>query len=206
MVEYAVMAGLVSGVTIAAMVMMGNDLDQTYSSTSDAIASSSPVTEPDCDLAALAIGASCPGGDFVHAGLDPAGTARIYVMKADAGQFPFNSGSASLLNSPGALSDTDGVANTTELVAVTSLPGPNQAAEACRARGPEWFLPARDMLSGILREDDARGLGGSFGAGGHWSSTQSTPGRAHVVFGNDALPDDTSGQEAPLLVRCVRYD
>lgn len=70
----------------------------------------------------------------------------------------------------GTTSQTDGLANTDAMIAAGNHP----AAEACRARGPGWYLPARseiDLAWDLSRRSVTHSFFGLYNSY-HWTSTQ----------------------------------
>lgn len=155
----------------------------------------------DVILAGLAIGGRC--GALVYAG--ESGGNRLYTTAADQGQISWNNGTGNWTVT-GATSTSDGLANTNTLIALSDAGAPYNAANACRALGAEWYLPAPDELSVLYTNRLAIGgfnLGGSFPVGWYWSSPESNSGNARAVRfsgGNQT----NYGKNNGLSVRCVR--
>jgi hypothetical protein len=107
----------------------------------------------------------------------------------------------------GAISPDDGLSNTNILV---GLAGSYPAAEACRALGNEWYLPAPNELRLIwdeLTEAQRIAMGinitGDWSAGWYWSSSENDS----WYVSDQAFHDGTiagHGRAASLAVRCVR--
>ena len=97
------------------------------------------ASSPTCDLTALALGDSC-GGLYYIGNL----SGRLYTSSAATGTVNFNNGFFGQTNFNGVLSASDGKTNTDYLVALSDSGSPYPAAQACRALGPEWYLPSRD--------------------------------------------------------------
>lgn len=152
-----------------------------------------------CELLNMTIGENCNG--LVYAG--SYGGTRLYTTAADQGTYSWNNGST---NYPvtGLTSNATGLANTNALVALSDAGAPYNAAEACRALGTEWYLPAWGELT--MLASNRLAIGG-FNTGTYWSSTetpwdtdQARPQRFNgSPFGDPAFPKNTV-----ISVRCVR--
>lgn len=98
-------------------------------------------------------------------------------------------------------SDSDGMANT-DAMAIDGL-ADHPAAQACRSRGADWYLPARNERDVLYDNQTAGDLNGSFPAGFYWSSTAFSAGSAYgrrFHTGDAFNYDKTTAQ----IVRCVR--
>ena len=122
-----------------------------------------------CNLAALALGEKCASSDIIYAGTS--GGNRIYTTAADQGNFSWNHG-AGPWTTTGATSTSDGLANTNILVGLADAAAPYLAAEACRALGSEWYLPAKDELNVLYTNHIAIG-GFDISGAWYWSSSES---------------------------------
>ncbi|MGM0422843.1 MAG: DUF1566 domain-containing protein [Pseudomonadota bacterium] len=159
----------------------------------------------DCDLEALAIGEKCLNADIIYAG-DLAG-ARLYTTAADQGLISWNKGNVNYADT-GATSTTDGKANTDTLVTLDSIGAPYKAAEACRALGSEWYMPAQDELEVLYTNRAAIGgfnTSGDFPASYYWSSTQQNDDYTDARFLKFTSGyQHHRGKSGALPVRCVR--
>src|SRR5690606_1835512 len=86
------------------------------------------------------VGTACTSDGAIYAGTTVGG-ARMYAAPSDEGTYQWKT---SLTSTTGTGSLTDGLANTdaTEAAGLAAHP----AAQACRDRGAEWYLPSRDEL------------------------------------------------------------
>jgi phage gpG-like protein len=152
--------------------------------------------EPTC--ADLPLGTVCADG-AVYAGQNADGT-RLYVAPArESGAFAWR---PVLTLTAGATSLSDGLANTADLLA-SGLSHP--AAEACRARGGGWYLPALDQLSTIYANNVALiGAGVTFASGYHWSSSQTDAIDARARYLTSTTTSATRTKSIAYSVHCVR--
>lgn len=152
----------------------------------------------DC-LADLEIGEAC--GGIVYAG-SLSGT-RLYTTEADQGSFSFNNGT---FNPPwtltGASSTTDGMSNTDILAGLTDAGAPYEAAQACRALGPEWYLPSRDELSVLYYNRE--NIGGFLNFGLYLASAEINIYEGTYVQFGDEYFFSGSMKSTDRPVRCVR--
>lgn len=129
-----------------------------------------------CDLqgidpADLEIGESC--GNVIYFG-SLSGT-RLYTYIASVGNFAWSLSSGGI-----STSDTDGLGNTDTMIDDDTNTYP--AAEACRALGEEWYLPALDELSLLLSNNDQGQLTSLVETGNYyWSSTEKDSSRGKCV-------------------------
>lgn len=142
-------------------------------------------------------------GNIVYAGVS--GGNRLYTTAADQGQFSWNNGTSNWTVT-GATSTSDGLANTNTLVALADAGAPYNAANACRALGAEWYLPAQAELNVLYTNRAAIGgfnLSGSFPAGWYWSSSEhSDAGARNQSFSDGSQTGNTKYYD--FSVRCVR--
>jgi hypothetical protein len=132
------------------------------------------------------IGNTCDDGS-IYAGLTPDGEVMLYTTPADAGQFSWDNGTTTyvdtaMVNCTGAEASCDtGEANTALLVGLgtTPSPAPYVAARHCdnlTAHGhSDWYLPARYELAVLRTNRTAIGgfnLTGSLPVGWYWSSSE----------------------------------
>lgn len=172
------------------------------------------------------IGNVCSDGS-VYAGLSPDGNVPMYTTPADSGQFSWNNGSVSFVNTamvnctngtPGLeLSCQTGEANTALLVGLgtTPSPAPYVAARFCSDLAPptaealghdDWYLPAQDELNVMHVSSAAIGgfnVSGSFPAGSYWSSSENGSFGARGQSFSDGT-QTSNGKNFGLSVRCVR--
>ena len=126
-----------------------------------------------CDLATLAVGDTC--GDAVYVGVFSGD--RVYVS-TDSSIFSWNNGSGGSLDT-GATSETNGTSNTNILAALVDAQAPYRAAQYCRSKGPEWYLPSHQELLLVYTNKDVGDLDGLLEdtvvgpSSEYWSSTQS---------------------------------
>jgi hypothetical protein len=172
------------GVTRIATLTIGG-VDSTFNVTSS----------PDCLTGP--VGSLCESGDF-YAGLT-VNNARMYVAPADEiGTFQWKTEGTF---SPGSTSLSDGFQNTAALLAGA---GTHPAAAACRARGPEWYLPARDEQTTLYNNRVAL-AGAAFTAASVWSSSEAAATTAHRrVLTTTTVAATTKTTSS--AVRCVRTD
>jgi len=181
--------------------------DMNASGSSDPCASCSPSP-----------GDVCSDGS-VYAGISPDGSVAMYTTPADAGQFSWNDGTSTwvdtaMVNCTGAQASCDtGEANTALLVGLGTSPSPAPyvAARHCdnlTAHGhSDWYLPASTELA-VLRTNrvaiGAFNISGSFPAGWYWSSSESS----NALSWNQRFSDGTQSlfnlKFVDLSVRCVR--
>lgn len=144
-----------------------------------------------------AIGTVCTSDGAVYAG-DTVGGARMYLAAADESG-PIAWGGYG--NNDGTGSTADGLANTNTLIADGHG---HPAAQACRNRGADWYLPAKDELSMIYSSRaqlDTANL--PTGTGEYWSSTENNDSLAWSQRFSDGF-QYYYGKGAAHPVRCVR--
>ena len=104
----------------------------------------------------------------------------------------------------GARSDTDGPANTDKIVSFSP------AAKWCRAKGAEWYLPAKDELKEIYNKKSAinttlSSISGTAlaNSGYYWSSTEGNGNYAYtIIFSNGSVVSYSKSNS--YKVRAVR--
>lgn len=160
-----------------------------------------------CPLTSLSVGQVCNG--VVYAG--DSGGSRIYTTTSDLGTYTWNNGLSGHgvgWFSNNSVSNTDGLANTNNLIATTDGGSPYAAANACRTLGAEWYLPALNEGVLLMTNKAVGALNGTFNLGAsvwYWTSTQSDNSRAkYIRFQNNGQSE--SQKESSRLVRCVRRD
>jgi len=144
----------------------------------------------------------------------------LYVWPSDEPtQLPWNNGSGNfgvvLSNdttvTATALLDMSGMAETNTLVGLTGLAAPYGAATACRAHGPDWYLPAMGELNIVTTASGAGTVGsltmshsGSF-AGYYWATTEATWSTAFApYYSGGAWHPGYNPKSDAFSVRCVR--
>lgn len=153
----------------------------------------------ECDLQGiklsdLAIGEAC--GNIVRAGTS--GGSAIYTTKTDQGSMPYSSGGAQA----GALSDSDGLANTNSLIASGLTV---EAAQSCRALGPEWYLPAINELAELMSHRNSGELSGTINNSVHYMSSTDNHPKAKAFRLPHAIIS-TCWKNSNCQVRCIRRD
>ncbi len=101
----------------------------------------------------------------------------------------------------GPFSTTDGVSNTDELVNVSTQD--HAAAEACRAKGDEWYLPAKDELN-LLWNGGSPIAGVNTSGGYYWSSTGYDSTQAWSQRFSDGFQSSGNDQYNAYRTRCVK--
>lgn len=141
------------------------------------------------------LGETCEDG-AIFAGLTADG-ARMYVAQEGEGARQWKTEATF---APGTSSMEDGFSNTAAMLAGE---GTYPAAEACRARGPEWYLPALSELATIYANSAA--LPVSFATSAHWSSSEATAtnARRRLLTGTSS---GTTAKTSSLQVHCIRTD
>ncbi|WP_412033203.1 DUF1566 domain-containing protein [Nitratireductor aquimarinus] len=154
------------------------------------------------------IGTVCTSDGAVFAGLT-VGNARMYVADADetanGGTYQYG-GYFMDLNWPndGAVPELldDGLANTDWLLANGT--GDHDAAQVCRDRGPDWYLPAIEELGDIYANRAQLGPANlPASTSYYWSSSENTTDRARVQRFSDG-GQYSHDKDRTYLVRCVR--
>ena len=153
----------------------------------------------------LAAGAGCD--NIVYVGQN--GGKRIYAAKADQGTFTWNSGSGTVTT--GATSASNGKANTDNLVARSDAGAPYKAAGACRALGPDWYLPAESELVFLWSNRNTGQLNGTFTTTGgfgsvYWSSTEEHNIDGRLIYFETGTAPNGFNKATPARVRCIRSD
>jgi len=153
--------------------------------------------ENPCLAATPVAGSLCADGTVYVGKVDGR---RIYTSTADIGVTRrINSVTTAI---PGTTSLTDGKANTDAMVGVNM-----EAANACRALGTRWYLPARDELT-ALRSVTTGTLNLSqtiSGSTWYWSSSQSSTTNNHTAY-LSATSVSTASRTTANRVRCVYSD
>lgn len=156
-----------------------------------------------CTLSDLEIGENCNGA--IYAG--ESGGNRIYTKLTNQGEFAWKTESTT---TPGTSSSSDGLANTNAMIDAGADLHP--AAQACRALGSDWYLPAVDELD-MLWQNRSQILGGLVGNSYYWSSTEANTWQGNVYAPNFNMPPNNyniyvtnKAQVNSRLVHCVRRD
>jgi len=151
------------------------------------------------------VGTVCASDGAVYAGTTVGG-ARMYVAAADEGGGYRYGGYGTDLNGNNSsvapeLRD-DGLANTDWLLA--NGEGDHDAAQACRDRGADWYLPAIDEL-GTLYANRAQLSTANLptSTSWYWSSSESNFSTARIQRFSDG-GQNLNGKNLTSLVRCVR--
>ena len=143
------------------------------------------------------IGTVCESDGAIYAG-ELSGT-RLYAAPEDEGSYTWGGAG----QDDDADSDTDGLANTNNLMADGHG---HPAAEECRnARGAGWYLPAKDELNVLYGNRGAidASANQNFQDADYWSSTEYNTGNAnnhYFITGNQ----NRSTKDTSYRVRCVR--
>lgn len=151
-----------------------------------------------CNLTVLALGEKCSNDDIIYAG--DSGGNRIYTTAADQSVgIVWANGTTNT----GVTSTSDGPGNTDTLVALADAGDPYEAADFCRALGPEWYLPSIDEMTDTF--DPNHIIIGGFANGQHyWSSTEGSFVFAmKLQIGSGVLG---AIKTTPIRLRCVRQD
>ncbi len=145
----------------------------------------------------LAVGEGC--NNLVYAGTS--GGNRIYTTTVDNTTGLYGASGVLI----GATSNTDGLANTELMLAAGSL-----IAQACRALGPDWYIPARDEFNVLWASRNTGTLAGTFLGSFRYTSSTETSANSKQTFmvgtqtwvANLSNGNKTTGG----AVRCVRRD
>lgn len=153
-VEYALILGLLAAGITVAMSGIGGKVSRIMNGVTAVLNGSSNGTAGLC-TSTTAVGTACQllnhagGTDSVV--VAQVGNYAVWPTDEPAG-LTWNDGSSTwaiVLNDPGnASADMSGMTETTALVGYGSSPSPApyKAANACRAHGPDWYLPALGEL------------------------------------------------------------
>lgn len=157
-------------------------------------------------MRSLIVGQSCAG--VVYIGIS--GGRRIYANPTDSAPSSWNNGTATWGFISTSESDSDGLSNTDALLAEPATGAPFAAAQACRALGSKWYLPARDELALLRSVKDTGDFAGTFQLSGYmenayWTSVSQTSTNANYIFFADGVQSYGDRRQV-LNVRCVRRD
>lgn len=154
------------------------------------------------------IGDQCSGGDYDGLYyIGSVGGNDIYAAASDeSGTYEYGGYGTDLNGDNSSVApelDDDGLANTNWLL--TSGEGDHEAAQACRDKGADWYLPARDELNLMWEMVDTHGVSAGLNTGGglYWSSTEHDDGYAWIQRFSDGNQASTH-KLSSFLVRCVR--
>lgn len=162
-----------------------------------------------CPLTDLAVGEACNG--VVYAGLSSG--YRLYTTQNDLGTFTWNNGVA---GPPWTVCTTgriaDGLANTNDLLSCNVVnietQAPYKAAQACRALGEEWYLPAETEVKTFYQNKALIGGFNSTGVaplGHYWTSYRLDSFNIRSInMANNA--NLVTIKTTNLNVRCARRD
>ncbi|WP_412033200.1 hypothetical protein ACLIR7_08925 [Nitratireductor aquimarinus] len=164
-----------------------------------------------CDACSLALGTVCTSDGAVYAGTTVGG-ARMYVADADetanGGRYKYGGYGTDLNGDDASVAPelhADGLANTNWLL--TNGTGDHDAAQVCRDRGPDWYLPAIEELGDIYANRAQLGAANlPTSASWYLSSSEYTGVQtqsARVQRFSDGVQASGSKNNI-LLVRCVR--
>lgn len=168
------------------------------------------VITPTCDLTSLAVGQSTCG--VIYAGTVTG--RRIYAYATDIpGTITWDNGNGYNENFAGAAGNAnDGKPNTDFLIGhTTGSSYPYAAAEACRALGAEFYLPATNELMLIYNERNTGDFAGTVVTGGsflnsvYWTSREQTTANAYYIR-MAAGTVSYANRDQTRRVRCVRTD
>jgi hypothetical protein len=158
-----------------------------------------------CAACSIPLGTICADG-AVYAGTT-VGAERMYVAAADETGTHAYGGYLTDLNGDNLalvpeLFD-DGLANTNWLLA--SGTGDHDAAQACRNRGPDWYLPAIDELGDLFARRAQLGPANlPTNTFLYWSSSEGTSSKARAQRFSDGFQYGNVDKDSTRLVRCVR--
>lgn len=187
--------GLTSGIQATPVLVAGG---HKWSEISAGLAHSAGIIETSDPCETGPIGTACADG-AIYAGTSSGN--RIYAAAADEGMYQWRTTNSILVGS----SQTDGVTNTDAMIAFPTHP----AAEACRAKGPEWYLPAIIELDVLYTNRVAIGgfnASGSWPDGFYWSSSHEPTEFATWALLNNFSNgvNGVSFATGSIPIRCVR--
>lgn len=160
-----------------------------------------------CDACSLALGTVCEDG-AVYAGTTVGG-ARMYVADADetanGGTYEYGGYGTDLNGNNASVAPElldDGLANTNWLLANGT--GDHEAAQVCRDRGPDWYLPAIEELGDIYANRAQLGAANlPTSTSWYWSSSELNNYAAKIQRFSGGIQGNYSKRDT-ALVRCVR--
>jgi len=194
-VEYALLIGMIASSIVILIGRLGGSVARMECGVSSVlynIASNAGFAGSSSSCATLADGAAVGSGDTCSGqpvgatcqrlnaagGLDTVVVVTMnsfYAWPSDeSSTHSWNDGSATyveVLGDSGSTSDTAGMSETNTLVGLglSPSPAPYAAAQACRAHGPDWYLPAMGELHTMLTAAGQNGVGAlSFNSSGSY--------------------------------------
>ena len=151
-----------------------------------------------CEHPSAPLGAVCQDG-ALFAGVNTDGH-RFYLAPTNE---TTNRAWKTVANStPSTASASDGFMNTA-VMAKAAAAASHPAAAACRARGPEWYLPSSGELGVVYTNRGSLG-GAGLTSTSHWTSTESAAMTALIRNPLSSTSTSTSNKTTALAVRCVR--
>lgn len=206
--EYALVIGLVV-VIVGLVSVLGSNVSRIFGGVTVVL----NKTQDTCT--GVPVGQHCNRARSDGSGVDDVVVAQVntlYVWPTDepAG-LPWNNASASFTTT-GASSTTNGMSNTNTLLALNDASAPYQAAVACRAHGPDWYLPA---LNELLTAQNAAGQNGvgslSFNSsasnpvGFYWASSEVGSNHAYQTYYSAGWSNNFGffNKNSGLSIRCV---
>jgi hypothetical protein len=166
-------------------------------------------TAPNSEAAVLCDkpGAQCSDGT-IYAGNSSDGSSALYTTSQDVSSLlTWNGGEKDLSTVVGALSETNGQANTANLHGLSAEGATHRAADYCstlHAHGhSDWYLPARDELNRLYENRTAIGNFDLAAGARYWSSSEYSNIFAWSQNFNSGFQSGDP-KDSPLHVRCVR--
>jgi hypothetical protein len=152
-------------------------------------------------------GAKCADGT-IYAGNSADGSSAIYTTPEDVSSLlTWNSGEKDLSTVVGAISETNGQANTANLRVLSGKGTTYRAADYCSTlhaySHSDWYLPARDELNRLYENRSAIGNFESAPGALYWSSSEYSSIFAWSQNFNSGFQSGDP-KDSPLHVRCVR--
>ncbi len=147
------------------------------------------------------------GGGVVYVGI--ANGKRIYTTPADLpGLYSWNNGTSPAAIATAATNWNNGKLNTDILVGLSNAESPYNAANTCRALGPDWYLPTMPEGYLLATSSTLGDLNGTFIVPAvYWTSVQNgTAGWANWFRAGTNFMSGASAKTGSAYVRCVRSD
>jgi hypothetical protein len=149
-----------------------------------------------CDGASPTPGSLCSDGSVYYASIDGR---KLFTSQTDRGNFQLSTSTAA---NAATTNLRDGRVNMAGMVG-TAYP----AANACRALGTGWYLPARDELALLATNANGLVLEPTFGStGDYWSSTQNTTTSRNWEVDLTGGSQGGTSKSSTLRVRCIRTE
>jgi len=149
-----------------------------------------------CSAASPVVGSLCSDGSVYFGTISGR---KLFTTKTDAGTFALSTSTAA---NAATTNLSDGRVNMAGMVG-TAYP----AANACRALGADWYLPARDELAVLSSTGTGLAIQQSFGStGNYWSSTQNTTTSSNWRVDLTGGLQGATGKTTALSVRCIRTE